>query len=148
MPKLGMSHRPERARPERARAIPGFIEVSWIVERSGATIVGRCLPSGWQSDAGTDLLARARQIQKSWESLLVGGALDSGPLQLLDLDGEPAQLDAVDDDRPGRRGVEAGHAVHEGGLAGAGRAHDGGSLPRSRSTLTPARARTSASPLP
>jgi PAS domain S-box-containing protein len=28
-------------------------------------------------EAGTDLLARARQIQKSWESLLPGGALDS-----------------------------------------------------------------------
>src|SRR3954451_23696100 len=27
-------------------------------------------------EAGTDLLARARQIQRSWESLLVGGALD------------------------------------------------------------------------
>src|SRR3954451_5183766 len=27
-------------------------------------------------EAGTDLLAHARQIQRSWESLLVGGALD------------------------------------------------------------------------
>src|SRR3954471_3329889 len=35
------------------------------------------MPSPWLAvDAGTDLLARARQIQRSWESLLVGGALD------------------------------------------------------------------------
>src|SRR4051794_9352691 len=35
------------------------------------------MPSRWPAvEAGTDLLARARQIQKSWESLLVGGALD------------------------------------------------------------------------
>src|SRR4051794_7748810 len=36
------------------------------------------MPSPWLAvEAGTDLLARARQIQGSWESLLVGGALDS-----------------------------------------------------------------------
>src|SRR4051794_39418762 len=36
------------------------------------------MPSPWLAvEAGTDLLARARQIQRSWESLLVGGALDS-----------------------------------------------------------------------
>src|SRR4051794_21598325 len=35
------------------------------------------MPSPWPAvEAGTDLLARARQIQKSWERLLVGGALD------------------------------------------------------------------------
>src|SRR4051795_6539880 len=35
------------------------------------------MPSPWPAvEAGTDLLARARQIQRSWESLLVGGALD------------------------------------------------------------------------
>ena len=35
------------------------------------------MPSPWLAvEAGTDLLARARQIQKSWESLLAGGALD------------------------------------------------------------------------
>src|SRR4051794_20181158 len=35
------------------------------------------MPSPWLAvEAGTDLLARARQIQRSWESLLVGGALD------------------------------------------------------------------------
>ena len=34
------------------------------------------MPSRWPAvEAGTDLLARARQIQESWESLLVGGAL-------------------------------------------------------------------------
>src|SRR3954452_7090332 len=34
--------------------------------------------SPWPAvEAGTDLLARARQIQRSWERLLVGGALDS-----------------------------------------------------------------------
>src|SRR5215217_5463138 len=37
----------------------------------------RPMPSPWLAvEAGTDLLARARQIQRSWESLLVGGALD------------------------------------------------------------------------
>src|SRR4051794_21472474 len=35
------------------------------------------MPSPWPAvEAGTDLLARARQIQRSWERLLVGGALD------------------------------------------------------------------------
>src|SRR3954453_10081758 len=35
------------------------------------------MPSPWPAvEAGTDLLARARQIQRSWESLLVGGARD------------------------------------------------------------------------
>ena len=35
------------------------------------------MPSPWLAvEAGTDLLARARQIQRSWESLLVGGAHD------------------------------------------------------------------------
>ena len=35
------------------------------------------MPSPWLAvEAGTDLRARARQIQRSWESLLVGGALD------------------------------------------------------------------------
>jgi PAS domain S-box-containing protein len=35
------------------------------------------MPSPWPAvEAGTDLLARARQIQRSWESLLIGGALD------------------------------------------------------------------------
>src|SRR4051812_15860464 len=41
------------------------------------SIVNRPMPSPWLAiEAGTDLLARARQIQRSWESLLVGGALD------------------------------------------------------------------------
>src|SRR3954466_11868142 len=40
-------------------------------------MIARAMPSPWLAvEAGTDLLARARQIQKSWESLLVGGALD------------------------------------------------------------------------
>ena len=35
------------------------------------------MPSRWLAvEAGTDLLARALQTQRSWESLLVGGALD------------------------------------------------------------------------
>src|SRR3954471_6616673 len=35
------------------------------------------MPSPWPAvEAGTDLLARAREIQRGWESLLVGGALD------------------------------------------------------------------------
>src|SRR4051812_50148128 len=35
------------------------------------------MPSPWLAvEAGTDLLARARKIQRSWERLLVGGALD------------------------------------------------------------------------
>src|SRR4051794_32396798 len=35
------------------------------------------MPSPWLAvEAGTDLRARARQLQTSWESLLVGGALD------------------------------------------------------------------------
>src|SRR5438477_4245359 len=35
------------------------------------------MPSSWLAvEAETDLLARARQIQRSWESLLVDGALD------------------------------------------------------------------------
>src|SRR3954453_14142991 len=35
------------------------------------------MSSQWQAvEAGTDLLARARQIQRSWESLLPSGALD------------------------------------------------------------------------
>src|SRR5690606_6356535 len=37
-----------------------------------------------------------------------------------------ADLVAVDDGAAGRDAVEARHAVHEGGLAGAGGAHDGG----------------------
>src|SRR3954468_13961522 len=41
-------------------------------------MMGWSMPSPWLAvEAGTDLLARARQIQRSWESLLVGGALDS-----------------------------------------------------------------------
>src|SRR4051794_41479504 len=40
-------------------------------------MIARPMPSPWLAvEAGTDLLARARQVQKSWESLLVGGALD------------------------------------------------------------------------
>src|SRR4051812_50098153 len=40
-------------------------------------MMDRPMPSPWLAvEAGTDLLARARQIQRSWESLLVGGALD------------------------------------------------------------------------
>src|SRR4051794_24603380 len=40
-------------------------------------MIDRSMPSPWPAvEAGTDLLARAREIQKSWESLLVGGALD------------------------------------------------------------------------
>jgi PAS domain S-box-containing protein len=36
------------------------------------------LPSQWLAvDGGTDLRARARQIQRSWESLLAGGALNA-----------------------------------------------------------------------
>src|SRR4051795_11543030 len=39
--------------------------------------MNRSMPSRWPAvEAGTDLLARAREIQRSWESLLVGGALD------------------------------------------------------------------------
>src|SRR4051795_11189708 len=35
------------------------------------------MPSSWLAvQAGTDLLALARQIQRSWESLVVGGALE------------------------------------------------------------------------
>src|SRR4051794_17860257 len=35
------------------------------------------MASPWPAvEAGTDLLARAREIQRGWESLLVGGALD------------------------------------------------------------------------
>src|SRR5215217_3956173 len=37
----------------------------------------RPMPSPWLAvEAGTDLLARARQVQRSWESLLVGAPLD------------------------------------------------------------------------
>src|SRR4051812_47536779 len=40
-------------------------------------MIARAMPSPWLAvEAGTDLLARARQIQASWESLLFGGALD------------------------------------------------------------------------
>src|SRR3954449_7343283 len=40
-------------------------------------MMDRPMPSPWLAvEAGTDLLARARQIQRSWESLVVGGALD------------------------------------------------------------------------
>src|SRR3954449_4735750 len=40
-------------------------------------MIDQLMPSPWLAvEAGTDLLARARQIQRSWESLLVGGALD------------------------------------------------------------------------
>jgi PAS domain S-box-containing protein len=38
----------------------------------------QAMPSQWLAvDAGTDLRARARQIQTSWESLLAGGALNT-----------------------------------------------------------------------
>src|SRR3954464_1161612 len=38
----------------------------------------RAMPSQWLAvDAGTDLRARARQIQRSWERLLAGGALNT-----------------------------------------------------------------------
>src|SRR3954465_5015582 len=41
-------------------------------------MMDRPMASPWPAvEAGTDLLARAREIQRSWESLLVGGALDS-----------------------------------------------------------------------
>src|SRR3954468_22963681 len=41
-------------------------------------MIAEAMSSQWLAvDAGADLLARARQIQKSWESLLPGGALDS-----------------------------------------------------------------------
>src|SRR3954451_12508091 len=41
------------------------------------SMMDRSMPSPWLAvEAGTDLLARARQLQSSWESLLVGGALD------------------------------------------------------------------------
>src|SRR4051812_50166111 len=40
-------------------------------------MMDRPMASPWPAvEAGTDLLARARQIQRSWERLLVGGALD------------------------------------------------------------------------
>src|SRR4051794_35272981 len=40
-------------------------------------MMDRPMPSPWLAvEAGTDLLARARQIQRSWESLLVGGPVD------------------------------------------------------------------------
>src|SRR4051812_49359285 len=40
-------------------------------------MMDRPMASPWPAvEAGTDLLARAREIQRSWESLLVGGALD------------------------------------------------------------------------
>src|SRR3954469_13760344 len=41
-------------------------------------MIAEAMSSQWLAvEAGADLLARARQIQKSWESLLPGGALDS-----------------------------------------------------------------------
>jgi PAS domain S-box-containing protein len=41
-------------------------------------MIAAAMSSQWLAvEAGADLLARARQIQKSWESLLPGGALDS-----------------------------------------------------------------------
>src|SRR4051812_40172804 len=40
-------------------------------------MIAQPMPLPWLAvEAGTDLLARAREIQRSWESLLVGGALD------------------------------------------------------------------------
>src|SRR3954467_13156587 len=40
-------------------------------------MMDRSMPSPWLAvEAATDLLARARQMQRSWERLLVGGALD------------------------------------------------------------------------
>src|SRR5262245_33211176 len=50
-------------------------------ERSPGTVpkrmIGPSMPSRWSAvEAGTDLRARARQLQRSWESLLAGGALD------------------------------------------------------------------------
>src|SRR4051795_5139322 len=40
-------------------------------------MIPAAMPSDWLAvDAGTDLRARARQIQRSWESLLAGGALN------------------------------------------------------------------------
>ncbi|OIQ77913.1 hypothetical protein GALL_403830 [mine drainage metagenome] len=41
----------------------------------------------------------------------------------------PTDVLAVDDDAPRRRGVETGHAVHEGGLARSGGSHDRRELP-------------------
>src|SRR3954451_8240579 len=41
-------------------------------------MIGAAMSSQWLAvEAGADLLARARQIQRSWERLLPGGALDS-----------------------------------------------------------------------
>src|SRR3954470_24119811 len=41
-------------------------------------MIPAAMPSDWLAvDAGTDLRARARQIQRSWESLLAGGALNT-----------------------------------------------------------------------
>src|SRR3954454_15009091 len=41
-------------------------------------MIPAAMPSDWLAvGAGTDLRARARQVQRSWESLLVGGALNT-----------------------------------------------------------------------
>jgi signal transduction histidine kinase len=40
-------------------------------------MIARAMPSPWLAvEAGTDLLAHAREIQRSWERLVVGGALE------------------------------------------------------------------------
>ena len=57
------------------------------------------------------------------------------------------QVDVADEDVARGEAVEAGHAVHQRRLAGAGRAHDGGEAPGVDVEVTPSRAFTSVSPL-
>ena len=53
------------------------------------------MPSQWLAvDAGTDLRARARQIQRSWESLLAGGALNKEPPPEATAELRPAIVDS------------------------------------------------------
>ena len=56
---------------------------------------------------------------------------------------ERGEVGVADEHLAGRERVEPGQAVHQRRLARARRAHDGGEAPRSNSTVTPSRARTS-----
>ena len=94
------------------------------ITRSSQPAVG--LPAG-QVDRQGDVLGR-RQHRQQVEGLEdEPEAVAPQPGQLLV--GQGGEVDVAHQDAPARQRVEPGHAVHEGRLARARRAHDGGEAP-------------------
>ena len=128
--------RPARqARGRRRRAVAG--------RRTARS--GRCLQAVGQSDGGDhvvdpvavglaagevhrqrDVLDRGQRRHEVERLEDEAQAVAPQPGELLFAGG--GDVDVADGDRAAGEAIEAGHAVHEGRLAGAGRAHDGGEL--------------------